>query len=102
VKETDDGKPIDVSDVGSIPTTSTKPEEVKTWANKPARMYDTPGLCGRNVHGVSQRPSWYYYTENEWSRIGMLGPRPPDRIKGGEPVFDGADENLQEESDTKI
>lgn len=77
MKETDDGKRVGVLDVGSIPTTSTKP------------------------------PSWYY-TENEWSRLGMLGPLPPERNKqlltnehGGDLDSTGRIEILQEDSDTQ-
>ena len=51
MKETDDGKIVGVADVGSIPTTSTK------------------------------HSSDWYYTENEWSRLGMQGPLPPERNK---------------------
>ena len=78
MKETDDGKIVGVADVGSIPTTSTK------------------------------HSSDWYYTENEWSRLGMQGPLPPERNKqlltnehGGEMDFDGASELLQEASNTQ-
>ena len=77
MKETDDGKRVGVSDVGSIPTTSTK------------------------------SPDWFY-TENEWSRLGMQGPLPPERNKqlltneyGGDMASTGRVEILQEGSDTK-
>ena len=87
MKETDDSKKVGVADVGSIPTTSTKP------------------LCGRNVHGV--KTNGYYYTPSEWSRLGMWGPLPPERNKqllknefGGETDFDGASEILFEDSNT--
>jgi len=90
VKETDDGKRVGVSDVGSIPTTS------------------TITLIGRNVHGIVDKPPEYYYTENEWSRLGMLGPLPPERNKqlltneyGGDMASTGRVEILQEGSDTK-
>ena len=78
MKETDDGKIVGVADPGSIPGTSTK------------------------------SPDWYY-TENEWSRLGMQGPLPPERNKqlltnehGGEMDFDGANELLQEDSNTNF
>jgi hypothetical protein len=77
VKETDDGKRVGVSDVGSIPTTSTKSDD-------------------------------WYYTENQWARLGMLGPLPPERNKqlltneyGGDMASTGRVEILQEGSDTK-
>ena len=79
MKETDDGKIVDVADPGSIPGTSTK------------------------------HSSDWYYTENEWSRLGMQGPLPPERNKqlltnehGGEMDFDGANELLQEDSNTNF
>ncbi len=90
MKETDDGKRVDVLDVGSIPTTSTNT------------------LIGRNVHGVTSgyKPPSYYYTENEWSRLG-LGPLPPERNRqlltnehGGDLDSTGRIEILQEDSDT--
>ena len=93
MKETDDGKRVGVLDEGSIPSTSTK------------------HLYGRNVHGVtagySKRPE-YYYTEQEWSRLGMQGPLPPERNKqlltnehGGDLDSTGRIEILQEDSDTQ-
>ncbi len=81
MKETDDGTKVDVSDVGSIPTTSTNT------------------LVGGHVHGV-RPPSWYY-TKSEWSRLGMWGPLPPDRIKGGDLASTGRIEIAQEDSNTK-
>ena len=87
MKETDDGKRVGVLDVGSIPTTSTKT------------------LTGRNVHGVKTKG--YYYTENEWSRLGMQGPLPPERDRqllmkehGGDLDSTRRIEILQEDSDT--
>ena len=95
VKETDDSKKVGVADPGSIPGTSTN------------------SLQGRNVHGVTAgygRQPEYYYTENQWSRLGMQGPLPPERNlelqkqlltnEGGETDFDGANEILFEDSDT--
>ena len=83
MKETDDGTKVDVSDVGSIPTTSTK------------------HLTGMNVHGVKCIPDWYYYTPNQWARLGMWGPLPPERIKGGDLASTGRIEITQEDSNTK-
>ena len=81
MKETDDGTKVDVSDVGSIPTTSTKT------------------LVGGHVHGV--KPPGWYYTASEWSRLGMQGPVPPNRIKGGDLASTGRIEIAQEDSNTK-
>ena len=36
-------------------------------------------LIGYNMHGQKIYPDSYYYTEEEWSRIGMQGPLPEDR-----------------------
>ena len=90
VDETVDGKKVGVADVGSIPTTSTKT------------------LTGTNVHGVKTRG--YYYTEAEWSRLGMWGPLPPERNwqlqrqllknEGGDLDSTGRIEILQEDSST--
>ena len=81
MKETDDGTKVDVSDVGSIPTTSTNT------------------LAGGHVHGV--KPPGWYYTKEEWSRLGMWGPLPPERIKGGDLASTGRIEIAQEDSNTK-
>ena len=99
MKETDDGTKVGVSDVGSIPTTSTK-----TWADKPERLgYN---LIGRTVHGVlDKRPDWYY-TPNEWSRSIGWGTVPDERNSvlrkehGGELDSTGRIEIVQEDSDT--
>ena len=64
MKETDDGTKVGVSDVGSIPTTSTK-----TWADKPERL-------GQKL---DKRPDWYY-TPNEWSRSIGWGTVPDERV----------------------
>ena len=82
MKETVDAKRVGVSDEGSIPSTSTKT------------------LCGSDVHGVKTRG--YYYTQSEWSRLGMQGPLPPDRIfrHGGDLVSTRRSEILEEDSDT--
>ena len=77
MKETDDSKRVGVADAGSTPATSTK------------------------------HSSDWYYTENEWSRLGMQGPLPPERNKqlltnehGGDLVSTGRIEILLEDSDT--
>ena len=87
MKETVDAKRVGVLDAGSTPATSTKT------------------LLGRNVHGVKTKG--YYYTENEWARIGMLGPLPPERNRqllkkehGGDIVSTRRIEILEEDSDT--
>ena len=80
MKETVDGKTIDGQDGSAILPTSTKT------------------LVGGHVHGV--RPPGWYYTHSEWSRLGMQGPLPPERIKGGDEDR-LTDENLQEDSNTK-
>ena len=102
MKETEDGERVGVLDVGSIPTTSTKPPE--TWADKPERV--VPGLVGRNVHGVKTKPNDWYYTQREWDRTVGIGRVPPERNSllkkehGGDMVSTGRIEILQEDSDT--
>ena len=102
MKETEDGERVGVLDVGSIPTTSTKPPE--TWADKPERV--VPGLVGRNVHGVKTKPNDWYYTQREWDRTVGIGSVPPERISllrkehGGYLVSTRRSEILQEDSDT--
>ena len=95
MKETDDGTKVGVSDVGSIPTTSTK-----TWADKPERLGQK--LLGCNVHGVlDKRPDWYY-TPNEWSRSIGWGTVPDHRNSlMGVKQHRRTDETLFEESNTK-
>ena len=91
MKETDDGTKVGVSDVGSIPTTSTK-----TWVDKPERL-------GQKL---DKRPDWYY-TPNEWSRSIGWGTVPDERNRelrkehGGDMVSTGRIEIVQEDSDTK-
>ena len=77
MKETDDSKRVGVADAGSTPATSTK------------------------------HNSDWYYTENEWSRLGMQGPLPPERDRrlltnehGGDLVSTERIEILLEDSDT--
>jgi len=84
VKETDDGKEVDVSDAGSIPATSTN-----------------LGLTGQNNHGlVERKPKWFYFTEDEWNRSVGWGKVPPERTYGGDLVSTRRIETLQEDSDT--
>ncbi len=82
--ETDDGKSLDGADAGAVPATSTKQ------------------LTGMNVHGGKCIPDWYYYTQQEWSRLG-LGLLPPERKRPNMGVNQNrrTDESLQEDSDTK-
>ena len=102
MKETEDGERVGVLDVGSIPTTSTKPPE--TWADKPERV--VPGLVGRNVHGVKTKPNDWYYTQREWDRTVGIGRVPPERDSllqkehGGDKVSTRRIEISQEDSDT--
>ena len=102
MKETEDGERVGVLDVGSIPTTSTKPPE--TWADKPERV--VPGLVGRNVHGVKTKPNDWYYTQREWDRTVGIGSVPPERNSllrkehGGDLGSTRRSEILQEDSDT--
>ena len=55
---------------------------------------------------TSTTHSDYYYTESEWSRLGMWGPLPPERNKqlltneGGDLDSTGRIEILLEDSDT--
>ena len=62
-----------------------------------------PGL----IPGASTKSPDWYYTENEWSRLGMQGPLPPERNKqlltnehGSEGFRQGGIELLQEDSNT--
>ena len=60
-------------------------------------------LTGRTVHGViSTKPSYYYYTHQEWSRLGMWGPLPDERNTELRGVNQDrrTDEDVSEESDT--
>ena len=79
MKETDDGKSLDGLDPGAVPGHSTK------------------SLCGSDVHGVKTKG--YFYTQSEWSRMGLPGQVPPERIWGGN-RHRQTDESLQEDSDT--
>ena len=62
-----------------------------------------------SIPTTSTKSHDWYYTESEWSRLGMWGPLPPERDKqlltnehGGEMDFDGASELLQEDSNTNF
>ena len=87
MKDTDDESLVDGTDAGAIPATSTN--------------YQT--LAGRNVHGGKCMPEWYYYTPNQWARLGMWGPLPNERNIELRGVKQGrrTDEDVSEESDTK-
>jgi len=95
VKETDDDSLVDGLDAGAVPATSTKHE---TWADKPARW-----LGEYDVHGGRVMPDWYYYTQQEWSRLG-LGLLPPERKRPDMGVKQDRQtaEDVSEDSDTKI
>ena len=86
MKETDDGKTIDGSDEGAIPSTSTNP------------------VAYNGIFRFAKAMREYYYTPAEWSRIGMQGPLPDDRNIELRGVNQDrrTDENLQEDSNTKI
>ena len=98
MKDTDDESLVDGTDAGAIPATSTKYE---TWADMPERR--GPGLGGRNVHGVSDRPRDWYYTPQEWSRHIGWGTVPDERNTELRGVKQDrrTDEDVSEESDTK-
>ena len=98
MKETDDESLVDGTDVGAIPTTSTKYE---TWADMPERL--GPGLVGQNVHGVSDRPRDWYYSPQEWSRSIGWGKVPDERNTELRGVKQDrrTDEDVSEDSDTK-
>ena len=60
-----------------------------------------------SIPGTSTKSPDWFYTENEWSRLGMLGPLPPERNKqlltnehGGDLASTGRIEILLEDSDT--
>jgi len=111
VKDTDDESLVDGTDAGAIPATSTNTRsaydgifefhKVMRKIEEERRM----GLMGRNVHGVTdKKPSYYYYTPTEWSRLGMWGSLPDERNTELRGVKQDrrTDEDVSEESDTKI
>ena len=84
MKETDDDKRVDISDGGAVPPTSTNPI-----------AYD-------GIFKFAKAQREYYYTPNEWSRLGMQGPLPDKRnieLRGVKQDRRD-DEKLSEDSDT--
>ena len=62
------------------------------------------GLTGRTVHGVTdKKPSYYYYTPQEWARSIGWGTVPDERNTELRGVNQDrrTDEDASEESDTK-
>ena len=110
MKDTDDESLVDGTDAGADPATSTNTRQTydgifefhKAW-----RTIDEEhrvGLTGRTVHGVTdKKPSYYYYTPQEWSRLGMQGSLPDERNTELRGVNQDrrTDEDVSEESDTK-
>ncbi len=84
MKETDDDKQVDISDGGAVPPTSTNP-----------KAYD-------GIFKFAKAQQEYYYTLNEWSRLGMQGPLPDERNTELRGVKQDRrdDETLSEDSDT--
>ena len=84
MKETDDGKTIDGQDAGAVPAVSTKHQ-----------------VTYQGIFDFAKALNGYYYTPNEWSRLGMWGPLPNERNSLlGMKQIRLTDENLQEDSDT--
>ena len=84
MKETDDGKTIDGQDAGAVPAVSTKHQ-----------------VSYQGIFSFAKAMNEYYYTPNEWSRLGMWGPLPDERNSLlGTNQDRLTDENLQEDSDT--
>ena len=111
MKDTDDESLVDGTDAGAIPATSTNTRSAYDGIfefHKALRKIEGErkmGLMGRNVHGVTdKKPSYYYYTPTEWSRLGMWGPLPDERNTELRGVKQDrrTDEDVSEESDTKI
>ena len=109
MKDTDDESLVDGTDAGAEPATSTNTRSAYDGIfefHQAMRMIDEErkmGLTGRNVHGVTdKKPSYYYYTPTEWSRLGMQGPLPDERNTELRGVKQGrrTDEDVSEESDT--
>jgi len=110
VKDTDDESLVDGTDAGAIPATSTNTRTGYDGIfefHKTVRRIEEErrmDLTGRTVHGViSSKPSYYYYTPTEWSRLGMQGALPDDRNAELRGVNQDrrTDEDVSEESDTK-
>ena len=111
MKDTDDESLVDGTDAGAEPATSTNTRTGYDGIfefHKTVRRIEEErrmDLTGRTVHGViSSKPSYYYYTPTEWSRLGMQGPLPDDRNTELRGVKQDrrTDEDVSEESDTKI
>ena len=110
MKDTDDESLVDGTDAGAEPATSTNTRtpyqgifEFHTVLRKQSEERRV-GLTGRNVHGVTdKKPSYYYYTPTEWSRLGMQGALPDERNAELRGVNQDrrTDEDASEESDTK-
>ena len=86
MKETDDGKTIDGQDAGAVPAVSTKHQ-----------------VSYQGIFSFAKAMNEYYYTPNEWSRLGMWGPLPNERnieLRGVKQDR-RTDEDVSEESDTK-
>ena len=110
MKDTDDESLVDGTDAGAAPATSTNTRTGYDGIfefHKTVRRIEEErrmDLTGRTVHGViSQKPSYYYYTPTEWSRLGMQGALPDDRNAELRGVNQDrrTDEDVSEESDTK-
>ena len=110
MKDTDDESLVDGTDAGAEPATSTNTRKDYDGIfefHKTVRRIEEErrvDLTGRTVHGViSTKPSYYYYTPSEWSRLGMQGPLPDDRNTELRGVNQDrrTDEDVSEESDTK-
>tara|TARA_B110000263_G_C15165314_1_gene444310 strand:- start:272 stop:520 length:249 start_codon:yes stop_codon:yes gene_type:complete len=79
-------------------------------------FYDSKKDAGQDAGGgtppsppTKKYPDDWYYTENQWSRLGMLGPLPEERRRPteflaeyGEEIGSTDREILQEKVDTKI
>ena len=109
MKDTDDESLVDGTDAGAEPATSTNTRTAYDGIfefHKTLRKIEEErgmGLTGRNVHGVTdKKPSYYYYTSTEWSRLGMWGPLPDERNTELRGVNQDrrTDEDASEESDT--
>ena len=108
MKDTDDESLVDGTDAGAIPATSTNTRSAYDGIfefHKAIRKTEGErkmGLVGTNVHGVTNKLPSYYYTPQEWSRLGMWGPLPDERNTELRGVKQDrrTDEDVSEESDT--
>ena len=110
MKDTDDESLVDGTDAGAIPATSTNTRTGYDGIfefHKTVRRIEEErrmDLTGRNVHGVTDRkPSYYYYSPQEWSRSIGWGKVPDERNTELRGVKQDrrTDEDVSEESDTK-